>query len=183
MIAYAITDPATLHFNTLVSDLERFSNNASMIVYRDKENLQYAECSRRFVYEAKGYDFEKVLLHSDYLLAKALEADGVHLTSKQFSNIKKAKMLGLFVVVSTHSVIEAQMAEALGADMITVSPVFETPGKGSPIGIEGLKRVIFDVNLPVIALGGIVSKDHINMCEDTGAKGFASIRYFASTLL
>lgn len=179
MIAYAITDSTTLHFNTLASDLERFSAHASMIVYRDKENLQYAECSRRFVYEAKGHHFEKVLLHSDYRLAKALEADGVHLTSQQFSDIQNAKMLDLFVVVSTHSLSEAQKAEVLGADMITVSPVFETPGKGAPLGIEGLKKVILGVNIPVIALGGIVSKDHINICEDAGAKGFASIRYFA----
>jgi len=177
MIAYAITDSSTLHFNALQSDLERFSKHASMIVYRDKNNPDYAQCAHDFMAEAKG--FEKVLLHSDYLLAKQLNADGIHLTRTQFSDIEKAKKLGLFVVVSTHNAKEALEAEALGADMITVSPVFYTPNKGLPIGIEGLNIIVSQVQIPVIALGGILMQSQIDECKDIGARGFASIRYFA----
>ena len=56
MIAYAITDPSTLDFNTLARDLERFSIKATMIVYRDKESA----CMRAvdFVQSAKGFDFD-----------------------------------------------------------------------------------------------------------------------------
>lgn len=177
MIAYAITDPSTLHFSTLQRDLDRFSKHASMIVYRDKNNPDYAQCAHDFMAEAKG--FEKVLLHSDYLLAKQLHADGIHLTRTQYSDIAKAKELGLFVVVSTHNAKEALEAEALGADMITVSPVFHTPNKGFPMGVEGLKTIVSQVQIPVIALGGILMQSQINECKDIGVKGFASIRYFA----
>ena len=181
MIAYAITDPSTLDFNTLQQDLDRFSQHASMIVYRDTKNTNYAEDARLFMASVNTYEkgFEKVLLHSDYLLAKALNADGIHLKCTQFSDIEKAKSLGLFVVVSTHTAEEALEAEALGADMITMSPIFNTPNKGLPMGVDVLKTIVSQVEIPVIALGGIITKDHITVCKDVGAKGFASIRYFA----
>lgn len=176
MIAYAITDPSTLDFHTLEQDLERFSQYASMVVYRDKNSLDYEKNASLFLLAAKGFD--KVLLHSDYVLAKALGAEGVHLKSTQLSDITEAKSLGLFVIVSTHSVGEALKAETLGADMITVSPVFKTPNKGMPMKIEGLEKIISKVHIPVIALGGILTKEQIYACENAGAKGFASIRYF-----
>lgn len=176
MIAYAITDPKTLHFTTLQRDLEHFSKHASMIVYRDKATLDYEKNAIHFLSQAKKFD--KVLLHSDYLLAKKLGADGVHLKSTQFEDVSKAKNLGLFVVISTHTQEEVKKAEILGADMVTFSPVFSTPNKGLPAGIDRLKNVIDSVAIPVIALGGILTQEQIDACVKVKAKGFASIRYF-----
>lgn len=181
MIAYAITDPSTLDFHTLEQDLERFSQHASIIVYRDTQNPHYSDNARLFMAyindNKKG--FKKVLLHSDYLLAKVLNADGIHLKSTQFSDIKKAKELGLFVVVSTHTLEESLEAEMLGADMVTMSPIFYTPNKGLPMGVDVLQTIVSQVQIPVIALGGIITKEQIDACKDVGAKGFASIRHFA----
>ncbi len=177
MIAYAITDPSTLDFNTLACDLERFSKKATMIVYRDKESA----CMRAvdFVQSAKGFDFDKVLIHGDHTLAQSAQADGVHLTSLQLDDIPAAKAKSLFVVVSTHTVEELEKAEALGADMATFSPIFETPGKGLPVGLEVLKNMTSQMHMPVLALGGIITEEQIAECERSGASGFASIRYFA----
>ncbi len=41
------------------------------------------------------------------------------------------------------------------ADFITFSPVFHTPSKGKPQGIEKLKEVKESVKCKVFALGGI----------------------------
>lgn len=177
MIAYAITDPSTLDFNHLEQDLKCFASKASMIVYRDKNNSNYAYHAKVFVAAAKSFD--RVLLHSDYLLAHTLGATGVHLKSTQFDDIKKAKSLGLFVVVSTHAVSEALKVEKLGADMITFSPIFDTPNKGKALGIDVLEHVVLSVDITVLALGGILTKEQIASCAEVGAKGFASIRYFA----
>jgi len=178
MIAYAITDPSTLDFNTLEDDLTYFTTSATMIVYRDKETTHYKENAQRFLDKAKG--FNKVLLHTDYNLASELHVDGVHLKSTQFEDIEKAKNLGLFVIISTHTLEEAQKAESLGADMITFSPIFNTPNKGKALGIECLRDIVSSVKIPVIALGGILTQEQICSCKGVGAKGFASIRYFAS---
>ena len=179
MIRYAITDPSTLHFQTLLRDLTRFSKNAEMIVYRDKLNSNYASDAKRFIVEAQKFSFSKILLHGDHLLAKKLNADGVHLKSTQFLEIEKAKALELFVIVSTHTQEEAKKAEALGADMLTYSPIFASPNKGKPKGEKELRNLISMLSIPVIALGGIVTQEHIALCEDNGAFGFASIRFFA----
>ncbi len=176
MISYAITDPSTLDFNHLERDLKRFSQKASMIVYRDK--LSSSMKGQEFVKAAKMFDFEKILIHSDYKLASAAGADGVHLSSLQLGEIPDAKMMNLFVVVSTHTIEELKKAELLGADMATFSPIFDTPDKGLPVGLEMLRSVTSQVNIPVLALGGILTEEQVRACEVAGASGFASIRYF-----
>ena len=62
--------------------------------------------------------------------------------------------------------------------MITFSPIFHSPNKGEPKGVEELKRVAFLLSIPVIALGGIVTQKQIGLSKQSGAKGFASIRWF-----
>lgn len=178
MIAYAITDPMTLDFARLSSDLKRFSQKTDIIVYRDKTNDNYSSNAKKFIIEAKKYNFDKVLLHSDVDLACLFKADGVHLTSKQFNSLEKAKFFGLFTVISTHTLTEVKEAEKLGADMITFSPIFETPNKGEPKGLDVLKEIVSRTTIPIIALGGIVTNEQIEGCKKSGAKGFASIRYF-----
>jgi len=178
MIAYAISNPSTLNFQTLNSDLKRFAKKADMIVYRDKECADYEANAKQFMVEAREHSFEKILLHTDYKLAHKLKADGVHLNSTQFSNIAEAKDLDLFVVISTHSKEEALHAQKLGADIITFSPIFTTPNKGEPKGVEVLREVSSSLDIAVIALGGIVEQEQIDLCEEAGAVGFGSIRYF-----
>ena len=178
MIAYAITDPQTLSFQTLEDDIKRFATKADMIVYRDKLNSNYIKDAKLFMIEAKKYSFDKVLLHTDYNLAYKLKADGVHLKSTQFNDIEKAKALGLFIIISTHTLEDALEAQILGANMITLSPIFNSPNKGEPIALKALNHVVSLLSIPVIALGGIISEEQIDSCERNGAKGFASIRYF-----
>ncbi|MDY0194989.1 MAG: thiamine phosphate synthase [Sulfurovaceae bacterium] len=178
MIAYAISDPFTLDFNNLEESLKRFSSKASMILYRDKSNPNYSINAKLFLQEARKYPFDKILLHGDVESATALKADGVHLRSDQFSLVPHAKDNNLFVIVSTHSLQEAKLAQNLGADMITISPIFSSPNKGEPIGLNILKEVCDDLSIPVIALGGITSQKEIDAVREQGAAGFASIRYF-----
>ena len=179
MIAYAISDPSTLNFNTLETSIRGFSINADIIVYRDKFTNIYAENASIFIAEARKHSFKKILLHTDYQLAYRLGADGIHLKSTQQNDIVIAKRLGLFVVISTHTLKEVLRAESLGADMVTFSPIFSTPNKGKPKGIKELKRVVSMTTISLIALGGILTKEQILLCQENGAEGFASIRWFA----
>ncbi|HFB53731.1 MAG TPA: thiamine phosphate synthase, partial [Sulfurimonas autotrophica] len=85
---------------------------------------------------------------------------------------------GLEVVISTHTHDEVHIAEAMGADYITYGPVFETPNKGEPKGVEDLREIIAMTDIKVFALGGIISDEQVKALEESGAYGFASIRYF-----
>ena len=120
----------------------------------------------------------KCFLHQDYILADKLGAKGVHLTSQQFEDIQKAKALNLEVIISTHTHKEVLDAQELGADYVTYSPVFETPQKGEPKGVEDLAEIVQKAEIKIFALGGIITKEHVTALQKAQAYGFASIRYF-----
>jgi thiamine-phosphate pyrophosphorylase len=180
--SYLITDPA-LYGNdadSLESALDVILSHTlpDFALFRDKQTQQYNTLAKIFVETCGAYKIPKILLHSDYTLAYQLGAHGAHLTSTQFDSIKKAKALGLYVVISTHTHEEALKAEKLGADAITYSPIFTSPNKGEPKGLEDLKQIVDKIRIPIFALGGILTQEQINDVEASGAYGFASIRYF-----
>ena len=176
MIRYAITDPT---FFTTLQDKQKYINSieADYVLFRDKVSNNYKEQAGNFLKISKNKNFKRII-HSDYNLAFNLKADGVHLTSSQFSDITKAKKLGLWVAVSTHSIEEIKQAKELGANAVTFSPIFPTPNKGKPKGIAALKKAVACCGIDIIALGGIVTNEHIEKIKSTDVFGFASIRYF-----
>ena len=94
-------------------------------------------------------------------------------------DILKAKELGLYVIISCHTFEDIQKAINNQANAVTYSPIFETPNKGTPKGIEALKEVVDKFpNINIIALGGIINAEQIEQISKTKAYGIASIRYF-----
>jgi len=95
---------------------------------------------------------------------------GVHLP--QGCNVAgKSGLIG----VSAHSLDEARLAAAAGADYVTLSPVFLTtskPGYGPALGLDGLSDVATRLAIPVIALGGI-DAENAAACLEAGAGGVA----------
>ena len=82
--------------------------------------------------------------------------------------------------VSCHSLKDAREAEAEGASYVFFGPVFETPSKrlfGPPQGISRLTEVCRQVQIPVIAIGGVDQKNAAD-CLRAGAAGIAAIRLF-----
>jgi thiamine-phosphate pyrophosphorylase len=147
-------------------------------LYRDKSNPDYDIQAEYFTQVCSQFDNVKSFLHQKPDLAKELNANGVHLTSKQFDLIPHAKSLGLEVIVSTHTHQEVLDVEKLGADIVTYSPIFSSPNKGTPKGIDNLKELIEKTDIKIFALGGIVNQSQVQQIEKTNAYGFASIRYF-----
>jgi thiamine-phosphate pyrophosphorylase len=179
---YLITDPS---FYGTTSDAIEASLDVvysytlpDFSLFRDKQTAHYRDLAQTFVAVSRSYRISRVLLHGDYLLAHELKADGVHFTSTQFDEIAEAKKLGLYVVISTHTHDEALKAQELGADAITYSPIFFSPDKGEPKGLEDLKEIVDKIRVPIFALGGITTQEQIKAVEECGAYGFASIRYF-----
>ena len=150
----------------------------SYALYRDKSNPNYDIQAAHFVEVCSQFENIKSFIHRKSVLAKELNATGVHLTSNQFDEIKKAKELGLEVIISTHTHEEVLKAEFLGADAVTYSPIFASPGKGEPKGVKDLKELLQKCSINIFALGGIVQEEHIKAVKESKAYGFASIRYF-----
>ena len=84
---------------------------------------------------------------------------------------------GFIVGVSTHTAEEIEKAKKGGADFAVFGPIYETPGKESATGLDNLKDIVRTADsFPVIALGG-VDKTNFRDVLDTGATGFAAIRF------
>ena len=147
-------------------------------LYRDKTNPNYGSQAEHFVEVCAQFETVNAIIHGNVELAFKLRAYGVHLTSQQFDEIKKAKELGLKVIISTHTKEEVVEAENLGADYVTYSPIFATPNKGKAKGVDDLQELLSLVKIKVFALGGIVEDEQIEAISKTNSFGFASIRYF-----
>jgi len=180
--SYLITDPQ--YYGSTPSHLLKTlslhvkDKAIDYICFRDKSTQDIEPLIQTFVAFAKANNILHVMINSHIDLAYKYGAYGVHLTSMQFGEIKRAKELGLFVVISTHSLQEIEKVEKLGADVVTFSPIFKTPNKGEPKGIEALHAISSNTKMKVIALGGIVTPLHVKEIEEANVYGFASIRYF-----
>jgi thiamine-phosphate pyrophosphorylase len=106
----------------------------------------------------------KLMIHSLADIAKAVDADGVHVDAASIQDIAKIKTWlnnTMLVSASCHDATELTLAEQQGADFAFLSPVFPTlshPGAPS-LGAESFLEISAQVNMPVIALGGIEEKN------------------------
>jgi thiamine-phosphate pyrophosphorylase len=121
----------------------------------------------------------RLLINDRIDVALAVNADGVHLTTSSLPVGVARRLLGpdRLLGVSTHSLVEAQMAAAGGADFVVFGPVFFTPSKasyGKPVGLETLRLVCAAVALPVLAIGGL-KKANLDQAIAAGARGIAVI--------
>jgi thiamine-phosphate pyrophosphorylase len=123
----------------------------------------------RVVVAARGSAGSKILVNERADIAWSAGADGVHLPSKA----PRETLPGLLVARSCHTEEEVRRAKA---DFVTFSPIFESPGKGSGVGLEGLRKAC-QATVPVFALGGI-TWDNAPACVEAGAAGIAGIRLF-----
>ena len=103
--------------------------------------------------------------------------DGWHLTSNELLSLKerpcdKNKLLG----VSTHNSLEAELAENISADYISLSPINSTSSHPHipPLGWQAASDIISKSNLPVYLLGGM-TKEGLDKALNIGAQGIAGI--------
>ncbi|MGZ8666346.1 MAG: thiamine phosphate synthase [Solirubrobacterales bacterium] len=96
-------------------------------------------------------------VNDDPSLARACNADGVHVGQEDVAVSEAREMLGPEAIIglSTHS--EQQIADAEGVDYISVGPVWETPTKeGRPaVGLELVRHAAEHSRFPFYAVGGI----------------------------
>ncbi|MCS6899387.1 MAG: thiamine phosphate synthase [Myxococcales bacterium] len=111
-------------------------------------------------------------------VAAALGARAVHLGRTSVGVGEARALLGsdLWVSRSCHDLAELEQASREGANAALLSPIFSSPGKGAPLGMETLRAACAAFpSLPILALGGI-GPDHVGDCLAAGARGVAAIR-------
>lgn len=116
------------------------------------------------------------VLNGPFDLARTIGADGVHLRSAQLAQVEERPPFE-WVGASCHHRRELERVAALGFDYAllgAVKPTATHPGRPS-LGWDGFGKLIEDLSIPVLALGGLGRADQA-AARDAGAHGIAGIR-------
>lgn len=108
-------------------------------------------------------------------LARSIGADGVHVGRSSLRHVRSV-WPSIWLSAPTHSDDDVREACADGANAVLVSPIFSTPDKGEPRGLDAVRsaRAIAG-KATVVALGGIGAAD-ARPCFEAGADAIAVIR-------
>lgn len=180
LLLYAVTDRAWLNGETLYSQVEKaLKGGVTFVQLREKKMDK-----ETFLKEAveikelcKKYNVPFVI-NDDVDIAIEMDADGVHVGQSDMEAGAVRKKLGpdKIIGVSAQTVEQAVLAEKRGADYLGVGAVFPTGSKddADDVSLETLKAICENVNIPVIAIGGI-SNDNVLEFKNTGICGIAVI--------
>ncbi|OPY50022.1 MAG: Thiamine-phosphate synthase [Methanosaeta sp. PtaU1.Bin112] len=177
---YFITDCKLSRAGNERDVLSAVSCGVKVVQYRNKnaETLQMYEEAVRLgeICRNSGTMF---LVNDRIDIALAAEADGVHLGQSDLPCPTARKLLGRekIIGVTVHNLAEALEAESVGADYLGVSPIFQTatkPDAGKPAGIRLIEEIRKEVDIPLVAIGGI-NHDNAGEVVRAGADGLCAI--------
>ena len=140
----------------------------------DKDHLQEAIQIKNL---CKKYN-SLFIINDRVDIALASNADGIHLGQDDLDLKTARKLLGYskIIGISANNKIDISNAIKGGCDYIGVGPVFETETKKNkkPIGLEKIKELTKDLNIPWFAIGGIKS-NNISYLKSNGFKKVALV--------
>jgi thiamine-phosphate pyrophosphorylase len=121
----------------------------------------------------------RLIVNDDPALARAVQADGVHLGQTDMALEEARSVLGprALIGLSTHSLPQLEQAHALGPSYVGMGPVFPTGTKldAEPcIGLEGLTSMVRASSLPSVAIGGI-GLERVASVMATGVGGLCAV--------
>jgi thiamine-phosphate pyrophosphorylase len=119
----------------------------------------------------------RVIVNDRLDVALAASAWGVHLPERGMT-VRDARAVapaGFAIGCSRHTVAATRAALDDGADWVQLGPVFETPGKGPPLGVEVLREACRGGGA-VVAVGGFDSVARARLAWEAGATAVAAIR-------
>ncbi len=156
----------------------------SAIILREKDmsEEEYRELAS-FLLPICREEGTRLFLHNFYRVAMELKSDGLHLPLQvleevvsKFGNDQPELLLERLGVselgASCHSAHDARRAKALGCTYILAGHIYDTDcKKGLPgRGLEFLRKVTQETDLPVYAIGGI-EPENIDEIRNSGAAG------------
>ncbi|WP_368233686.1 thiamine phosphate synthase [Anaerotruncus rubiinfantis] len=180
MLLYVVTDRSWLGKNDLAAQVEdTLRAGATFVQLREKQldDAAFLAEARRIkaVTDRYGVPF---VINDNVRVALACGADGVHVGQEDMEAGDVRKLLGpdKILGVSAHTMEEARLAEARGADYLGVGAVFSTSTKldVNTLPFETLREICGAVSIPVVAIGGI-NRDNIRKLKGSGIGGVAVI--------
>jgi len=181
---YFVTDSGLSRNGTLNDVEQAIKAGCKIIQYREKIKSTGEMIKEALHIKSLCRDRAIFIVNDRVDVALAVDADGVHIGQDDMPFeiarvlLGKEKIIGLTV----HNVEEAVYAENIGADNIGLSPIFTTSTKkdaGAACGISMIENVRKNVQLPIVAIGGI-TKDNVENVIKAGADAAVAISVVVS---
>lgn len=180
MLLYAVTDRMWTGRNALAGQVEEaLRSGVTFLQLREKDIAfdDFVKLGKEIKSITDKYKIPYII-NDDVEVALACNADGVHVGQHDMragdvrSKIGSDKILG----VSVQTVEQAVLAEKNGADYLGVGAVFSTSTKADAdsVSFDVLKEICNAVSIPVVAIGGISSRN-IHKLHGSGIDGVAVV--------
>ncbi len=176
---YMVTD-SNLTKNGIISDVETAIRAGCKLVQYRERNKSTSDMVNEALKLKQICSGKAIFLVNNRIdVALAVDADGVHIGQNDMDFQIVRKLLGKDKIIglTVHNLEEALEAQSLGLDYIGLAPIFETNTKRDahkPIGIDMVERIRKEVNLPMVAVGGI-NKANVKDVIRAGADSAVSI--------
>lgn len=174
---YVVTDSGVIGDRSLLDVVEAaLRGGATVVQYREKKKTTRVMVEEAAALAALCRRYRAAFLVNDRIdVALAVEAHGVHLGQDDMPLEMARRLLGpnRLIGITVHNRREIEEAQRGRADYLSVAPVFATPTKPdhqTPMGVDGLRRLMADVRSPAVAIGGI-NTDNIADVVRTGVAG------------
>ena len=165
---YGITDPAlTEHSSLNIEEMvqQAIAGGVRIIQYRDKTlpPAQQTETAQRLcrLCQRQSVIF---LVNDDPHLARAINADGVHLGQTDAGLSAARELLGndKIIGLTCHANLELAMAaQQQGADYVAFGRFFNsrTKPEASPASLGFLSEAKSSLHIPIVAIGGVTANN------------------------
>lgn len=180
LLLYAVTDRAWLNGRELAEDVEKaLQGGATFVQLREKDATfdEFVEQAKEVKEVCKKYGVPFVI-NDNIEVALAVDADGIHVGQSDMEAGSVRQRLGRdkIIGVSTRTVEEALLAQERGADYLGVGAMFQTSTKldAADVTFQELREICNAVEIPVVAIGGISSKN-VEELQGTGIDGVAVV--------
>ncbi|GHV51370.1 thiamine-phosphate synthase [Spirochaetia bacterium] len=180
LLLYLCTDRVLSLGRPITEALEAaIAGGVTMVQLREKNasTREFYEIALEVQKITKKYNVPLVV--NDRLdIALAIGAEGLHIGQSDMPLRIARRLAGemMFIGVSAHTVEQARIAEADGADYLGVGAVFPTGSKADAdtIGLDRLREIRAAVKNPAVAIGGI-GPANVSQVMATGIEGVAVI--------
>lgn len=178
---YAFIDAAYVEMDGVEETVAGLLNGGARIVQLRAKDAAPGDIlvAARSIREAANKSGALFIVNDRVDIAMIAGADGVHLGQDDLPVEEARRLLGpdRIIGLSTHDVKEALEAETLGADYISLGPIFPTRTKKDaqpPKGLPLLSEIRSAVLLPIVAIGGI-TRENMEEVFKAGADSVAII--------
>lgn len=179
-LLYAVTDRHWLNGRTLEEDVELALKGGVTLVQLREKNLDFdsfCKEAEKIHLLCRKYNVP-LIINDNVEVAKAVNAEGVHLGQGDMSveNAREILGNGKIIGVTARTKEQAVKAEKDGADYVGSGAVFGTITKSDAVkmSFETLTEICNSIKIPVTAIGGI-TKENVSELKGTGISGVAVV--------